>query len=36
MAGLTLEAFEADRRKRWLVERGIGIISERAGVWMQI
>jgi uncharacterized protein with HEPN domain len=28
MAGVTLEAFEADRRKRWLVERGIEIISE--------
>jgi uncharacterized protein with HEPN domain len=28
MTGVTLEAFEADRRKRWLVERGIEIISE--------
>jgi len=28
MAGVTLEAFEGDRRKRWLVERGIEIISE--------
>jgi uncharacterized protein with HEPN domain len=28
MAGVTLEAFEPDRRKRWLVERGIEIISE--------
>jgi uncharacterized protein with HEPN domain len=28
MAGVTLEAFEVDRRKRWLVERGIEIISE--------
>jgi uncharacterized protein with HEPN domain len=28
MAGLTLRAFEPDRRKRWLVERGIEIISE--------
>ena len=28
MAGVTLTAFEADRRKRWLVERGIEIISE--------
>jgi len=28
MQGLTLDAFEADRRKRWLVERGIEIISE--------
>jgi uncharacterized protein with HEPN domain len=26
--GVTLEAFEADWRKRWLVERGIEIISE--------
>jgi uncharacterized protein with HEPN domain len=28
MEGVTLEAFETDRRKRWLVERGIEIISE--------
>jgi uncharacterized protein with HEPN domain len=28
MAGVTLRAFEPDRRKRWLVERGIEIISE--------
>jgi uncharacterized protein with HEPN domain len=28
MAGVTLDAFEADRRKRSLVERGIEIISE--------
>jgi uncharacterized protein with HEPN domain len=28
MAGVTLNAFEPDRRKRWLVERGIEIISE--------
>jgi uncharacterized protein with HEPN domain len=28
MAGVTLAAFEQDRRKRWLVERGIEIISE--------
>jgi uncharacterized protein with HEPN domain len=28
MAGVTLDAFEGDRRKRWLVERGIEIISE--------
>jgi uncharacterized protein with HEPN domain len=28
MTGVTLEAFETDRRKRWLVERGIEIISE--------
>jgi uncharacterized protein with HEPN domain len=28
MAGLTLDAFEADWQKRWLVERGVEIISE--------
>ncbi|MFZ0887991.1 MAG: HepT-like ribonuclease domain-containing protein [Candidatus Binataceae bacterium] len=28
MAGVTLNAFEPDRRKRWLVERGLEIISE--------
>ena len=28
MLGITLQAFEPDRRKRWLVERGIEIISE--------
>ena len=28
MAGVTIEAFGPDRRKRWLVERGIEIISE--------
>jgi uncharacterized protein with HEPN domain len=28
MAGVTLDAFEADKRKRWLVERGTEIISE--------
>jgi uncharacterized protein with HEPN domain len=28
MAGVTLQAFEPDKRKRWLVERGIEIISE--------
>jgi uncharacterized protein with HEPN domain len=28
MDGVTLHALEADRRKRWLVERGIEIISE--------
>ncbi len=28
MAGVTLKAFESDKRKRWLVERGIEIISE--------
>jgi len=26
--GISLEAFEADWRKRWLVERGIEIVSE--------
>lgn len=26
--GVTLDAFEADWRKRWLVERGVEIISE--------
>ena len=28
MAGVTLEAFEADWQKRWLVERGLEIVSE--------
>ena len=28
MGGVTLQAFEPDKRKRWLVERGIEIISE--------
>lgn len=28
MTGITLQAFEPDKRKRWLVERGIEIISE--------
>ena len=28
MAGVTLAAFEHDRRKRWLIERGIEIVSE--------
>lgn len=28
MRGVTLDAFEADIRKRWLVERGVEIISE--------
>src|SRR5438067_13626717 len=28
MAGVTLQAFEPDQRKRWLVERGVEIISE--------
>jgi uncharacterized protein with HEPN domain len=30
MAGVTLDAFEADRRKRWLVERGLEIIRRPA------
>jgi uncharacterized protein with HEPN domain len=28
LASVTLEAFEADWQKRWLVERGVEIISE--------
>ena len=28
MSGVALETFEADIRKRWLVERGVEIISE--------
>lgn len=28
MAGISLAIFEADIRKRWLVERGIEIVSE--------
>jgi uncharacterized protein with HEPN domain len=28
MGGVSLAAFEHDRRKRWIVERGIEIISE--------
>ena len=28
LAGVSLEAFEADWRKRWLVERSVEIISE--------
>jgi uncharacterized protein with HEPN domain len=28
MAGVSIEAFEADWRKQWLVERGVEIISE--------
>jgi uncharacterized protein with HEPN domain len=28
MRGVALDAFETDRRKRWIVERGIEIISE--------
>jgi uncharacterized protein with HEPN domain len=27
-AGVTIDAFEADWRRRWLVERGVEIISE--------
>jgi uncharacterized protein with HEPN domain len=29
--GISLEAFEADWQKRWLVERGVEIISEATG-----
>jgi len=28
MGGVTLPDFESDRRKRWLVERGLEIVSE--------
>ena len=28
MAGITLQNLEGDRRKRWLLERGLEIISE--------
>jgi uncharacterized protein with HEPN domain len=28
MAGVTLDAFRPDLRKRWLIERGIEIVSE--------
>ena len=28
MVGVSIDAFEADWRKRWLVERGVEIISE--------
>jgi uncharacterized protein with HEPN domain len=28
LAGVTLQSLESDKRKRWLVERGIEIISE--------
>lgn len=28
MAAVSLPAFQADRRKRWIVERGVEIISE--------
>jgi uncharacterized protein with HEPN domain len=28
MAGVTLDGFESDRRTRWLVVRGVEIISE--------
>jgi len=34
MAGVTLDAFEADRRKRWLVERGIEIMVPRLYLWV--
>jgi len=29
---ITLEAFEADWQKRWIVERGIEIVSRRAAI----
>jgi uncharacterized protein with HEPN domain len=28
LAGVTIHAFETERRKQWLVERGLEIISE--------
>jgi hypothetical protein len=28
MDGVALDAFRSDLRERWLIERGIGIISE--------
>ena len=28
LAGLTIQAFQTERRKQWLVERGLEIISE--------
>jgi uncharacterized protein with HEPN domain len=28
MADATLQAFEPDKRKRWLIERGVEIISK--------
>jgi uncharacterized protein with HEPN domain len=28
LTGVTIQSFEPDRRKRWLVERGLEIISE--------
>ena len=28
MSGITLQSLESDKRKRWLVERGLEIISE--------
>jgi uncharacterized protein with HEPN domain len=28
LAGMTLQSLESDKRKRWLIERGIEIISE--------
>jgi uncharacterized protein with HEPN domain len=28
IAGVTIDAFERDRRRRWVVERGLEIISE--------
>lgn len=31
MEGVTIDAFEADWRKRWLVERGVEIIAHVTG-----
>ncbi len=31
MTGVSLEAFESDRRKRWLVERGIEMMTTFGG-----
>jgi hypothetical protein len=36
MAGVSLAAFEADKRKQWLVERSIEIISEPAATCPRI
>jgi uncharacterized protein with HEPN domain len=33
MAGVTPAAFASDIRKRWLVERGVEIISEAAAIF---
>ena len=32
MAGVAIDAFEADWRKRWLVERGVEIFPRQAAV----